>query len=156
MRQRSRVGVQRSGGWRDVQNLLALLVQADLVGVVLPVVEGLNQNEEFQWFFTSSRSNNMFRFKAATTYLTYVAVVEPHSVVEGEHSARGDVARREESLSAAGHSRLSHPDQVHLVRVWLEGRGRYYGEARDVRPVRHVRVLGRRRNGENVALLLRG
>ena len=50
MRQRSRVGVQRSGGWRDVQNLLALLVQADLVGVVLPVVESLKYNAKISDF----------------------------------------------------------------------------------------------------------
>ena len=43
-----------------------------------------------------------------------MAVVEPHSVVERQHSARGDVARREESLSASGHRRLPDPDQVHL------------------------------------------
>ena len=44
----------------------------------------------------------------------YVAVVEPHSVVERQHGARGDVARCEESLPAPGHRRLPDPDQVHL------------------------------------------
>ena len=82
-----------------------------------------------------------------------MAVVEPHSVVEGEHRARGDVARREESLSASGHRRLSHPDQVRLVRVRIEGRGGDHGEAGDVRPVRLVRVLGGCCGGVDVALL---
>ena len=45
MRQCGRVRVQRSGGWRDVQNLLALLVQSDLVRVVLPVVESLRRGQ---------------------------------------------------------------------------------------------------------------
>ena len=89
----------------------------------------------------------MVRFEA------YMAVVEPHSVVEGEHRARGDVARREETLSAPGHRRLSHPDQVRLVGIGLEGRGGDHGEAGDVRPVRLVRALGGRRGGVDVALL---
>ena len=82
-----------------------------------------------------------------------MAVVEPHSVVKGEHRTRWDIARREETLSAPGHRRLSHPDQVRLVGVGLEWRGGDHGEAGDVRPVRLVRDFGGRRGGVNVALL---